>query len=532
MNNSSQRNKEWMDEITREWIQWTWHMEQIRPLSLLGQQYKRNLRPFVKGEEETWQEELFQSQRLEQTAAVQQANWRQEWEEALSQLPDPTPFLTLLETTPSAYGSLEEWYGLKRFLWESVRLFACLDRVDAGYDQEREEARQLLQLLGGQDRSFSLKDLSPVVRRLYRQHWEIRQQQQQRLEQLKQEVEASVGYSFADENRLYLPLQDESAVRRCREDRQVSSLLTEVRQTPFEVVFELTHPDLEQWSAQLVEMEKEVAQAEEAELRRLSEQLRPRLAQLKKWCRQLSEWDWRWAKCKWAGQNGLRWPKLHPGTFSIRDGFFPYLSAKMREKQQVYRTLSLQLEYGLTTIVGTNMGGKSVALKTIALIAALAHHALPVPAERVSLPLMTELRAIHGDFEQLDEGVSTFGAEMQRLSTSLGGEDKLLLLDELARGTNPQEGEALAFGVSKTLEEQKKHIAVLITHFPILSALTETRKYRVKGLDDQGRIDYTLVEQEDDHVPQQGLRIARQLGVNTDVLEHARRWLNFSRERG
>lgn len=530
-NKSFYQHEEWMDEISRDWIEWTWHWEQIRPLSPLGEQYKRQLRPFIQGDEKRWQEEIDLSQRLAQEESVQQTAWKHEWEEALTLLPDPTSFITLLDKKPGAYGSIEDWYELKQFLWQAVRLFACLAVFDETYRSDQKEAQQLLKHLGEHGRSFSLRDIAPSVRRLYQQHWELRLQQQRRLEQLKKQIETRVGYPVVEGQWLYLPKQDTTAVQCCRDDRSLRDFLMETRQTPFEVVFELKHADLDHCSMQLKDIERKVAQAEEEKLKQLREQFRPFLPRLKTWIRQLSAWDWRWAKAKWAERHGWCWPALHSTTFSVQEGFFPYLRDKMKEKKRNYRTLSLRLEYGLTTIVGTNMGGKSVALKTIALIAALAHHALPVPATKAVMPLMTQLRVIHGDFEQLDAGVSTFGAEMRRLSSSLSGEHKLLLLDELARGTNPMEGEALAYGVGKTLEEQKRHIAVLITHFPILSALTESRKYRVQGLDDQGHIDYTLVEQEDDHVPQQGIRIAQQLGISNEVLEHAKQRLNDSRER-
>lgn len=121
-------------------------------------------------------------------------------------------------------------------------------------------------------------------------------------------------------------------------------------------------------------------------------------------------------------------------------------------------------------ITGPNTGGKTVTLKTIALFALLNQAGFPIPAlEGTRLPYFSSVFADIGDEQSIDDSLSTFSGHMKRMAQMLTNADEksLVLLDELASGTDPQEGGAIAMAALDTLIE-KKAFVVVTTHHGIL----------------------------------------------------------------
>ncbi|MFZ1937513.1 MAG: endonuclease MutS2 [Terracidiphilus sp.] len=136
----------------------------------------------------------------------------------------------------------------------------------------------------------------------------------------------------------------------------------------------------------------------------------------------------------------------------IEGGRHPLLEKRMRANggQVIPLNLELTADERQLIISGPNTGGKTVALKTTALLAMMAQAGIPVPAERASFPVFTAFLADIGDAQSIEMALSTFSAHITNLDrlSRLADARSLVLLDELGSSTDPEEGAALAVAVA------------------------------------------------------------------------------------
>lgn len=118
-------------------------------------------------------------------------------------------------------------------------------------------------------------------------------------------------------------------------------------------------------------------------------------------------------------------------------------------------------------ITGPNTGGKTVALKTIGLLALLVQSGMLVPASRESrFGVFRHIMADVGDGQSLEQSLSTFSSHISVLNEMLRDADEhtIILLDELAAGTDPGEGIALSIAVLEELLKRRA-LTAATTHF-------------------------------------------------------------------
>jgi DNA mismatch repair protein MutS2 len=176
-------------------------------------------------------------------------------------------------------------------------------------------------------------------------------------------------------------------------------------------------------------------------------------------------------------------------------------------------------------ISGPNTGGKTVALKTLGLAAVLHQCGLRPPARSASLPVFDRVLADIGDRQSIEMSLSTFSGHLRTLVEILESatERSLVLLDEVAAGTDPEEGSALAQALVARLARQAR-LTVVTTHYPELkewaSASGEVANAATSFDPDTGeplyRVD--LGRPGTSHA----LRIAERLGLDADVVADAR----------
>ena len=196
----------------------------------------------------------------------------------------------------------------------------------------------------------------------------------------------------------------------------------------------------------------------------------------------------------------------------------------------VPNTFNLSDTQYIIVISGPNAGGKTVALKTMGLLVLMAKSGLMLP---VSTPprlyFYHDVHASIGDEQSLSQNLSTFSSHVKRIGQILdqATTDDLVLLDELATGTSPEEGEALALAITAYLLNH--HIsAVISSHYSRLKEFA----YKSEGIinasmafDEQK---LSPLYQYHENVPGRsyGLVVAKRFGIPKTVIEEANRYLS------
>jgi len=213
-----------------------------------------------------------------------------------------------------------------------------------------------------------------------------------------------------------------------------------------------------------------------------------------------------------------------PGSgIALHDARHPLLQAQ--GIRVVPFTLTMEPGERTLLVSGPNTGGKTVLLKTIGLLSAMAQSGIPVPVAQAStLVIYDDVFADVGDEQSIEASLSTFSAHLRNIAEILrrATPRSLVLLDELGSGTDPVEGAALGGAVLEVLT-RRAATSVATTHLGALKELAS----EVPGVVNASlQFDaehlaptYILIK----GIPGRsyGLSIARRLGLPEDVLENA-----------
>lgn len=222
----------------------------------------------------------------------------------------------------------------------------------------------------------------------------------------------------------------------------------------------------------------------------------------------------------------------------VKSGINLKLKRALSDKHKEYIPIDLNLNKNVICITGANMGGKTVSLRMIGQIAAMASYGMFVPCEYARLCLFDHIFISVGDDQSIEKGLSTFGAEIVNLKEALDYSDErcLILIDELAGGTNPREGYAITKAVVNYLIN-KSCMTVLTTHYDNVANDENVQNLQVAGLmlpDDATLIkinnidqlskymDYRLIEVKyKKDIPKDAIKIAKMAGIKQEIIKEA-----------
>ena len=158
------------------------------------------------------------------------------------------------------------------------------------------------------------------------------------------------------------------------------------------------------------------------------------------------------ARARFAREFDCIGPAIMPELLHLDGARHPLLEKRLRATGGKIVPLTLELTAAERQIIisGPNTGGKTVTLKTTALLAMMAQAGVPVPATAASFPVFTAFLADIGDAQSIEAALSTFSAHITNLDrlSRLADTRSLVLLDELGSSTDPEEGAALAVAVA------------------------------------------------------------------------------------
>lgn len=145
------------------------------------------------------------------------------------------------------------------------------------------------------------------------------------------------------------------------------------------------------------------------------------------------------------------------GLLGLHEARHPILLISKREEEVVPLSIEVGKSEKVMVITGPNAGGKTVAVKTVGLLTAMALSGIPIPASQSSsIPLVKNIYVDIGDEQSIVDNISTFSGHIRRISDILSkvrAED-MVIIDELGTGTEPSQGAALGCAILEELRDR------------------------------------------------------------------------------
>lgn len=536
-----------LDKDTAHLIGFEYVLTQIVPASPYGLAAKQKMHPFLPGAEDALNASFSRQAELLQARLVN-AGALQELEHLLGQLPDWRKALARLQAGITLADV--DLLGLKQLLYWHAKIKLCLQQLPStnALPALMLDFSVLLKLLDPDQTgspSFYLADsYSPCLANVRRQLRLLRQKMQSISLQLDKVLAEQIGRRQLPTGEFMVP--------------KIDTALTErMNALPCLVVSRVTYTDI--YYRRKPTKQEEISRAEFVKLQavarlteggvrlKLTAEIDQYSSSIKALLAALGDFDLLLAKIRLAASWRCIPPQVLPAaaTASIHftEARHPQVAAEVQAQGSTFQPICWQLEAGATVLTGANMAGKTVALRLAALLAAMAQHAIMVPATSFSFTLFEHIRFMTPGYSAHISGLSRFGSEVRALCRVLPliKRRALLLYDELASSTNPVEGAALAQAIVEYTVRQAS-INLFATHYGELTHLTGLAHWQVVGLSDvdqdqlaamlashssnlldlQKLMNYSLrpvpVGQT---LPQEALGVARLLGLPAHLVDRA-----------
>ncbi|HEU0124094.1 MAG TPA: endonuclease MutS2 [Bryobacteraceae bacterium] len=283
---------------------------------------------------------------------------------------------------------------------------------------------------------------------------------------------------------------------------------------------------------ELVRLTEEEMRETHRILRELTETLREHAAAIRTTVQTMGALEFTFAKARFGKQFRCVVPtfgeRLH-----LDAARHPILEDVLRKEGKRVVPVSFTMDRMRRTllITGPNTGGKTVTMKTAGLLSLMAQSGIPVPCEEAEFPVFEKVLADIGDNQSIAESLSSFSSHVSQIREMLkdATPDSLVLLDELGRATDPEEGGALGIAV---LEKFREYGAFTL-------ASTHLMPLKVWGATTDGVVQASMGFNEAEFTPtyqlltgapgrSAGLAIASKLGLPKALVERARQAMTSS----
>ena len=241
----------------------------------------------------------------------------------------------------------------------------------------------------------------------------------------------------------------------------------------------------------------------------------------------LADVDFLRAKALFAEDIEAIVPEVHnQPMLDWREARHPILLLNFRKQGRMVVPLSIRLtDNRILVISGPNAGGKSVCLKTVALLQYMLQCGLAVPMNEASeMGLFENLLLDIGDEQSIEDDLSTYSSHLRNMKhfVRYANGKTLLLIDEFGTGTEPMIGGAIAEAVLIQLNEQKAY-GVITTHYSNLKHLAERSKGIINGamLYDRGQLKPLFQLSIGQAGSSFAVEIARQIGLPEHIIQRA-----------
>ena len=270
---------------------------------------------------------------------------------------------------------------------------------------------------------------------------------------------------------------------------------------------------------------------EQAEVRRILEEMTAHIGAeadaIAEATEVMAEVELQFGKARFALDYDCVRPELTDDFLELRAARHPLLERNLRQRggKVVPLTLDLDSAHRQLVISGPNTGGKTVALKTLGLLALIAQCGIPVPAITARLPVFDSLLADIGDYQSIEQNLSTFSAHATNIDfiSRTATPHSLVLLDELGSATDPEEGAALAVAVAEYFLAAGS-LAVISTHLTALKvyAANTTGVLNAAVGFDENTLQPTYELRMGVPGASAGINTAQRLGMNARIVSAAR----------
>lgn len=537
-----------IDINTSESIGLDYVLGKLRTITPYGKDLKDNMKPFKIGEEELLIEELDQIEVLVKLINENRYFFKN-IKSILSNIKDIRNSIS--RATDGYILSNVELYEVKGFILTLVELTEELKIIEKQLHSTIKpykipELEKLLDPQNTKVRAFYIyDDYSQELKAIRESKKEIDNKLKLETKNLKEKIEKDLNIKIRPDNTITI-------------SKSNKEMLNKANNSPYLIYNSETYMDIKyslKYTLDMCELEnalsiiKEKEEKEEENIRKeLSRGIGSHQEDINKNIKAIGKLDLSLSKAYMAVDTNSIRPTIQVNHIvNIINGRHIEVEDILRSKEMVFTPISIKLHEGVSCITGANMGGKTVSLKLIGLLCAMAQYGLLVPCDSMETGLHGFIYGSIGDMQSTDKGLSTFGSEINSIKEGIEKADKrgLILIDELARGTNPEEGYAISKAIVNYLKN-KKSITLITTHYDNIAASEGIQHYQVIGLSNidyeelkanlqskgtsmeliSGYMDYRLAKvTQETKVPRDAINIAKLMGLDQGIIEDAERIL-------